>query len=694
MAKYKPDFIITVLSESVEQYNSVTQAPVTLGPFGSINLRRKCVPYLAGSTTALDMNLRIDCIDPAIRTTPILLPLLVDGGHIYSPSIIYDQNIIETLITPGSQLYKPTLTPRYVQAMGTLTPGGQIYNPTIQFDLFLSMGTLNPGAQIYNPVITQENDQNISSLTINPGAFLYTPTIDSNFILSLVSLNPGAYLYSPGITADENINLSLLVAGSQAYKPKTCPIQYTVNGPVHPNNFATIQEAIDQVELDYYGIPLDCPVEILISGSTSYSENLTIQHLTTSATNTLTLKQLGGNTSTKPVIDGGVNNGQSETCLWIKDVNNIIVDGLIFQGWGWTSAGGPNLLTEPPGAAGIFLGRNGVGDFGGSGVNNIIFQHCSMSALRGGEYGLYSPSASADFNYNITVYNCHFTGSATKPNSGSYGIWLNSTYNSTISASTFRAWNKIGVVFEADGLTDEEAYPGNVLRQSEINDCYEYGLYVENQTYCTIKNNLMYNCSTGSSEDAPHSTVYFYSEIGGTKFYYNTIVGTSSYRGNLIEWGNEDSVSSATDNIYKNNIYRLDTAAYELAGQGNIYQFYKNPNSAFISDYNLFSVVSASGEGITDYNSVAYFAATLDEWPRLTDWQGAPPAEDANSQEADGNPPVPAIFNDGPGLDFTLYKFSVAVDAALDVGISVDKVGNPRPEPDGTYFDQGCFEYQ
>ena len=697
MAKYKPDFIITVLSESVEQYSSVTQAPVTLGPFGSINLRRKCVPYLAGSTTALDMNLRIDCIDPAIPTTSILLPLLVDGGHIYSPSIIYDQNIIETLITPGSQLYKPTLTPRYVQAMGTLTPGGQIYNPTIQFDLFLSMGTLNPGAQIYNPVITQENDQNISSLTINPGAFLYTPTIDSNFILSLVSLNPGAYLYSPGITADENINLSLLVAGSQAYIPSytfdipvtmalisagaqtynpsllSCPTQYTVGTG---GDYATIQAAVDKVEASDQ--PLVCSYEILISGSTSYAENVIITNITTSVSNTLTLKQWDTDLSNPPIIDGGVAGGQSEMCLWVKDVDNVIVDGIKFTGWGWTSAGGPNLTSEPPGAAAVYLGRYNIGD----GITNVTLQNCTMSAEQGGEYGVYAASGSTGNNTNLTVYNCVLTGTDTYVNSGAYGLSFNSTYNSTVSASTIRGWNTHGVNIVGDGLSGG----GITLRQSEISKCYGVGLYIDNQQQCVIKNNLIYSCATASSAN----TIYLAAEQGGTTMYYNTIVGTSSAE-DLIRF---DSVTNSISSYFKNNIYRFSTS--DPGGTKAIYSFGNAPTAKFNSDYNLFSVIQYSGSDI-HYDNVASCdvcdGGGQAYYPLLStapnDWQSAY-SEDANSEEDHGPNPA-GIFVDGANLDFYLTAGSVAIGAANNIGITVDKDGTARPY-DGT-FDQGCYEY-
>jgi hypothetical protein len=71
------------------------------------------------------------------------------------------------------------------------------------------------------------------------------------------------------------------------------------------------------------------------------------------------------------------------------------------------------------------------------------------------------------------------------------------------------------------------------------------------------------------------------------------------------------------------------------------------------------------------------------------DWQSAY-SEDANSEEDHGPNPA-GIFVDGANLDFYLTASSVAIGAANNIGITVDKDGTARPY-DGT-FDQGCYEY-
>jgi len=232
MAKYKPDFIITVLSESVEQYNSATQAPYSLGPFGAINLRRKCVPYIAGSLTALDRNIRTDCFaEPPIPVLGVTASLLVVGSHLYNPLLTYEQIVYGSLITPGGQLYDPTFAlgvPMVLQ-----TPGGQLYDPTIFFDYLIDIPLLSPGSQLYDPTISvsitmplqgsggqvysPEIDLEGNMPLIAIGGQLYRPNIVYTETLAIPLLSPGGYLYNPSIAF--GVRVPLQTPGSQLYDP-------------------------------------------------------------------------------------------------------------------------------------------------------------------------------------------------------------------------------------------------------------------------------------------------------------------------------------------------------------------------------------------------------------------------------------------------------------------------------------------
>ena len=211
MAKYKPDFIITVLSESLQQYNSPTQAPASLGPFGAINLRRKCVPYIAGSLTALDRNIRAECGIPPIPSFDIATSLLVAGGQLYSPLLTYEQTIYGSLIAPGAQLYDPTFALGVPLALQT--PGSHLYNPTIFFDYLINTPLLSPGSQLYDPSISVS----ITMPLQGSGGQVYSPEIAKDSDMPLITI--GSQLYSPGILYAQNLTISLLSPGSYLYNP-------------------------------------------------------------------------------------------------------------------------------------------------------------------------------------------------------------------------------------------------------------------------------------------------------------------------------------------------------------------------------------------------------------------------------------------------------------------------------------------
>jgi len=245
----KRDYTITVVSESLYQYDNKVQAPFILGgPFGPVNLRLKCAPYLAGSFTAIDRDMRKECfpypqtfqfsaISPGGHVYPPLItyeqfispPLISDGGQLYNPSfaltlpmvlqtpgaelyvptLVYDQTILTPLISDGGQLYDPTFT--LTLPMELQSPGGQLYNPT--FALTLPMALQTPGAELYVPTLVY--DQTLSTLVITPGAQLYNPTLVYDQTLSTLVITPRSTI----IHSDICSYYSNAIAITNAWRP-------------------------------------------------------------------------------------------------------------------------------------------------------------------------------------------------------------------------------------------------------------------------------------------------------------------------------------------------------------------------------------------------------------------------------------------------------------------------------------------
>jgi len=266
------DYTITVVSESLRQYDNQVQAPFTLGgPLGPTNLRLKCAPYLAGSFTAIDRDMRRECF-PYPQT--LGNPLLKSRGGLYLPSLTYEQFIATSVITPGSQLYKPIFA--LAIPMVLQTPGAQLYNPTIFYDHIIDISLLSPGAQLYGPSVSLS----ISLPLQGSGGRVYAPEIDLEGDMPLITA--GGRLYRPVMVYDDIINMSLLSSGGQLYGPSivfniSMPLQ-SPGGQLYDPTFAlTLPLPLQAIGGQLYGpiFALNIPMALQTPGGLLYIPTLT-----------------------------------------------------------------------------------------------------------------------------------------------------------------------------------------------------------------------------------------------------------------------------------------------------------------------------------------------------------------------------------------------------------------------------------
>jgi hypothetical protein len=95
-------------SGSVDGRISTSQAPFALRPYVA-RLRRGCVPYLAGSRTALDSGLRQNCFPGPAPEQFINLPVIDSGSDVYNPSISTTVTISLPVINSGSDVFTPSI---------------------------------------------------------------------------------------------------------------------------------------------------------------------------------------------------------------------------------------------------------------------------------------------------------------------------------------------------------------------------------------------------------------------------------------------------------------------------------------------------------------------------------------------------------------------------------------------------------
>ncbi len=141
------DYTIETVLSSSQEYGSgsvagkvvISQAPFGLRPYMA-RFRKGCVPYMAGTKTALDYNLR-NC-DP----TP-------------APIVPTNQTINLPQIASTANVYTPTLTPGAVTiSLPQITSTANVYTPSI------SAASLD--VDYYTQIVSASNPNNSSSMHV------------------------------------------------------------------------------------------------------------------------------------------------------------------------------------------------------------------------------------------------------------------------------------------------------------------------------------------------------------------------------------------------------------------------------------------------------------------------------------------------------------------------------------------------
>ena len=425
---------------------------------------------------------------------------------------------------------------------------------------------------------------------------------------------------------------------------------------MHP----TIQSAVDAIPNNE---ALSCSYNIIITDSAEYSENVVLLNITTSQDScygTINHKiTLTTSVGASPTIDAGQTAGSGQAALWIRDVNNVTIDGLKFTNWSWT--GSPGISAG--GLSAIVIGNQNETT---NPINNITIKNCTMDGKDGGTYGVYVNRATAPlYPSRITIRDCVVTGTLGDNTQGRYGIALARARNCTIDHNTIRAQDSVGIYVA--GHSSEMVGNHNITRNT-ISNCDDRGIYITNSQNCSIINNLIYDVG---SDGRP--AIDLYNDIDGLKAYNNTIA-CDAITDDLIIWN-----SSATgSNEWKNNIYRYGTAT----GQA-IYRFdvSEQVDHGIDSDWNLFSLIDDG----SDYLARCSACPGWVNWPLLPDWQPVN-LQDQNSNEANyswDQPGACKIFNDEGNDDYTLclnttFGTNPAFVPAMPKLVSIDIDGNTR----------------
>ena len=420
---------------------------------------------------------------------------------------------------------------------------------------------------------------------------------------------------------------------------------YTVGGPAGPNNFATLDSAIAELN----GCGINGPVVFdLAPGTYNTSINL-IPIDGSSATNTVTFRGAG---ATQDTIDG---NGQP-AALQLFGTENVIFKHLTFanltSGWGVLLSGGTrnvlidsciiavNPTTTSSADNGIVASSSTTSAFGYD--LNAYDVTISNSTISGGYYGARINGASSTSRiHGFSFINNDFVDQYY------YGMFLYyvdslTVHNNTVTGSSAR----YGLYMY---------YPNHIDIQGNWFATSTYGMYAsQTNTRVTpsVQNKVVNNMidggtygiyfSTADSLDIFHNTIR-----GGTRGMY--LIGT--HRGHDV----------------RNNIF-VSTGSSEAF-------YYSTSNPIDVMDYNLYYAPSASNigrNGTTSYSD-------------LSSWQTGQPSMNANSVEGD---PVFA----GPS-DLHIIGTLPNDTGDNSVGVVVDIDGDIRPAAGATRVDIGADEY-
>jgi len=164
MSKSK-DYTIETVLQSSKEYGSGTvdsevvlkQAPFGLRPFLA-RFRKSCVPYMAGSETALDRNLRgCDPTPGPFVPQTITVPQISSTSTAYTPTLTPGPvTITVPQITSTSNTYAPTLTPGSVTiTVPQISSTSTTYAPSISpGGVTITVPQITSTSTVYTPTIT------------------------------------------------------------------------------------------------------------------------------------------------------------------------------------------------------------------------------------------------------------------------------------------------------------------------------------------------------------------------------------------------------------------------------------------------------------------------------------------------------------------------------------------------------------
>lgn len=320
---------------------------------------------------------------------------------------------------------------------------------------------------------------------------------------------------------------------------------------------------------------------------------------------------------------------------------------------------------------------NGCGIHWDKGINNYIISNNTI-------YDSFEDGIQVDtLSNNGVISGNNISGS------GENSIDIKDTYNITISKNTCSNDQEENIILHEvsnapNGIVDSIIVENNtctlagqggdanhsmgiwlyyvdncIVRYNSISAAYGAGIYVFDNEISANNNkvyyNLIYNCGTGLDKAGIDVE-----DAIDTKIYNNDIYNQGTTGDGIRVLGNNcDGV------LIKNNI--IHTAAGVLINVGTA------ADTNLVSDYNLF-YPDGAGQFI-------WAGAASDDF---ADWQNDS-GQDANGLSSD------PLFTDAANDDFTLLSMSPCIDSGIDVGLTVDYLGNGKF---GLEWDIGAFESQ
>jgi hypothetical protein len=421
---------------------------------------------------------------------------------------------------------------------------------------------------------------------------------------------------------------------------------YTIGGPVGPNNFATLDSAINVLT----GCGVSGPVTFNMAAGT-YTRSWIMNSIQgASATNTITFNGASANTTTI-ASPAGTNNAwvfsgashikfqnvhlnaqNSPRAIWLRENAN----NLTFENCRITCDTITTLFNT-----GVILATTSETSptTAGNNANNITVKNCK---IKGGYYGIsvYGPSASV-YSQGLTVEDCEFLQI--------WGYAINAYYVENISVKRN--------ILDGTRATFGYGYYGFNNKNFQINQnrfrVVTYGIYVGSSnvlgTAPTTPSEVNNNMAIGSG-----NTGIWLTTVNAVNVYHN------STRGNT--YGMYIAGTNTGMNV-RNNIF-----------SGNNYAFYCSPALASTPvDYNIYHS--------TGTNFVFWGA----NYATLAAWKTAVPAINVNSLQGD------------PGYLDPASDLSIIGTLPNDVGVNglatIDVFGNPRPASGSTIVDIGAHEF-